>query len=243
MKKAILIFTISPILLFGQTSQPATATVLQQQSRVNAMNNLLSNNTSSLMLYYKPSEVDIKGSKYFHNDYVTGELWFTNGEYASTEYVYKFDEAANSVQVKDKKGEEILVDVNVISGCKLSIEGKNVYYFRAQTPGNPNKRQLFQLIYNSENYKVIKLPSKSLINKTKIFHDDAIQYEYLSQHTYYLKKGDKKFEEIKLKKKDLLEFFPEKKALLNRLFDTPPYKEKLNEASFAALLLELENVK
>ena len=241
MKKAVLVFFGVPIILFGQKTP--ISTVAQELSRVNAMNELMKNNTSSLMLYYKPSEVDIKGSKYFHNAYVEGELWFTNGQYASTEYVYKFDESANSVQVKDKKGEEILVDVHVISGCKLSIEGKNVYYFKSETPDNPNKRQLFQLIYNSENYKVIKLPSKTLINKTKIFHDDAIQYEYISQHTYYLKKGNRNYEEFKLRKKDLLEFFPEKKALLNRLFETPPYKEKLNEASLSALLLALENVK
>ena len=241
MKKAIFILFGLPIILFGQKN--TTSTVLQEQSRVNAMNDLMKNNTSSLMLYYKPSEVDIKGSKYFHNEYVAGELWFNNGQYVSTEYVYKFDEVANSVQVKDKKGEETLVDVNVISGCKLSIEGKNVYYIKAQTPGNPNKRQIFQLIYNSDNYKVIKLPSKTLINKTKMFHDDALKYEYMSQHTYYMKKGDNKFEEIKLKKKDLIAFLPEKKALLMRLFDTPAYKEKLNEASFATLLAELENVK
>ena len=76
-----------------------------------------------------------------------------------------------------------------------------------------------------------------------MFHDDALKYEYMSQHTYYMKKGDNKFEEIKLKKKDLIAFLPEKKALLMRLFDTPAYKEKLNEASFATLLAELENVK
>ena len=46
--------------LFAQTS-----TVLQEQSRVNAMNEIMKQNTSSQMLYYKPSEVDIKGSKYY----------------------------------------------------------------------------------------------------------------------------------------------------------------------------------
>lgn len=235
MKRTLFILIVFQSSLFAQTS-----TVFQEQSRVNAMNEVLKQNTSSQMLYYKPSEVDVEGSKYFHDDYVEGELWFTNGQHTSTEYVYKFDESANSVQVKDKKGEEILVDVHVISGCRLTIGGKSVIYFKAPVPGDANNRQLFQLIYNSDNCKVIKLPSKKLITKTKMFHDDAAQQEYFAQHTYFIKKGDKKYEEIKLKKKALLEAFPEKKALLTRLFETPQYKDRLTEASLATILMELD---
>lgn len=73
-----------------------------------------------------------------------------------------------------------------------------------------------------------------------MFHDDAAQQEYFAQHTYFIKKGDKKYEEIKLKKKALLEAFPEKKALLTRLFETPQYKDRLTEASLATILMELD---
>ena len=235
MKKTLFILIIVQSSLFAQTS-----TVLQEQSRVNAMNEVLKQNTSSQMLYYKPSEVDIKGSKYYLDAYSTGELWFMNGDYISTGYLFKFDEVANSVQIKDKNGEEILADASKINGCRLNIEGKAVLYFKSPVPGDPNNRQLFQLIYNSDNCKVIKLPSKKLITRTKMFHDDAAQQEYFAQHTYFIKKGDKKYEEIKLKKKALLEVFPEKKAILNQLFDTPQYKDRLTEASLANILMELD---
>jgi hypothetical protein len=235
MKKAVFLILFVPNMLLGQIS-----TVAQEQSRVNAMNELMKDNTSSLMLYYKPSEVDVNGSKYFHDTYVTGELWFTNGDYASTGYLFKYDESENSVQVKDKAGQEVLTDADKINGCKLNIEGKSVFYFKAQVPGSPNKKRLFQLIYNNEKYRVIKLPSKKLITKTKIFHDDANQYEYISQHTYYLKKEEGHYIEVKLRKKSLLDAFPEKKAVLSKLFETPAYKERLNEASFAAILMELD---
>ena len=89
-------------------------------------------------------------------------------------------------------------------------------------------------------YRAIKLPSKKLIPKTKIFDDDLQKYEYISEHRYFLKKGEGKFEEIKLKKNDLLKAFPEKKATLTKLFNTPQYKERLTEALLAKLLGELE---
>ena len=60
MKKTLFMLLIFQTSLFAQTS-----TVLQEQSRVNAMNEIMKQNTSSQMLYYKPSEVDIKGSKYY----------------------------------------------------------------------------------------------------------------------------------------------------------------------------------
>ncbi len=241
MKNTLLIFAILPTVLFGQkASTPTSATVLQEQSRVNAMNEIMKNNTSSQMLYYKPNELDIKGSKYFYDDYVEGEVWFINGQYASTEYVYKFDETQNSVQIKDKKGEELLVDASTINGCKLIINGKAVIYFKAQVPGDPSQKKLFQLVYYSDNYKVIKMPAKRLIPKTKIFHDDAQQYEYLNEHTFYVKKGDGRYEELKLKKKGVMEAFPEKKAVLTKLFETPAYKERLNEALLAGLLVEID---
>ena len=234
MKKAILFFFFMPQMLFGQS------TPVVQQARVNTMNQLMQNNTSSLMLYYQPSEADINGSKFFHNDYVTGELWFLNGDSVSTGYLFKFDESENSVQFKDKDGQEILADVTKILGCKLNIEGKAVLYFKLDVPDAPNVRRMFQLVYNSNTYQVIKLPSKKLITKTKIFHDDPLQYEYIAQHRYFLKKGNGEFEEIKLKKKGLLAAFPDKKALITRLLATPQYKDGLNEAKLAAILAELD---
>ena len=200
MKKAIFFLLFMPNLLFGQTS-----TVEQEQSRVNNMNALMQQTQSSLMLYYKPSEIDIKGSKYFYKDYATGALWFMNGDSVSKGYLFKFDESENSVQLKDKDGQEILVDVTKIVGCKLYIEGKTVLYVKMEVPSELNMRRMFQIIYNTDTYQVIKLPAKSLVTKTKLFHDDPNQSEYIVQHRYFLKKGNGQFEEMKLKKKGLLQ--------------------------------------
>lgn len=238
MKKAILFLLFLPKILFGQTS-----TVTQEQSRVNNMNQLMQDNRSSLMLYYKPSEADINGSKYFYNDYASGSLWFMNGDSVSKGYLFKFDESENSVQFKDKDGQEILADVTKISGCKLNIDGKIVLYLKMEVPNEPNVRRMFQLLYNGDAYQVIKLPSKKLITKTKIFHDDPVAYEYIVQHRYFLKKENGKFEEMKLKKKGLLAAFPEKKARITRLLEAPQYKDGLDEAGLAAILAELDKKK
>ena len=238
MKKAILFLLLLPTIFFGQTS-----TILQEQARVNTMNQLMQNNTSSLMLYYKPSEADINGSRYFYKDYATGELWFMNGDSVSKGYLFKFDESENSVQFKDKDGQEILADVTKLMGCRLDIDGKIVLYLKMEVPNEPNVRRMFQLLYSSDGHQVIKLPSKKLITKTKIFHDDPVAYEYIVQHRYFLKKGNGKFEEMKLKKKGLLAAFPEKKARIARLLEAPQYKDGLDEAGLAAILTELDKKK
>lgn len=238
MKKAIVFLLFMPKILFGQTS-----TVTQEQSRVNNMNQLMQDNRSGLMLYYKPSETDINGSKYFYNDYASGSLWFMNGDSVSKGYLFKFDESENSVQFKDKDGQEILADVTKISGCKLNIDGKIVLYLKMEVPDELNVRRMFQLLYNGDAYQVIKLPSKKLITKTKIFHDDPVAYEYIVQHRYFLKKENGKFEEMKLKKKGLLAAFPEKKARITRLLEAPQYKDGLNEAGLAAILADLDKKK
>ena len=239
MKKAILFLVGFPFYALGQTTE-ATRVVSNEQSRVNAMNNVMQNNNSSQMLYYGGSELDVKGSKYFYYTYVQGEILLTNGQVIKEGYLFKFDEEENSVQVKDKTGQETLVNAATIASCQLTIEGKSVFYLRATVPTDLNKIRTFQLLFGSNAYRAIKLPSKKLIPKTKIFHDDPQQYEYISEHRYFLKKGEGKFEEIKLKKNDLLKAFPEKKATLTKLFNTPQYKERLTEALLAKLLGELE---
>lgn len=235
MKKLFLFITFLPILAHSQTSN-----VPREQSRVNNMNELMRSNTSSLMLYYEPSELDIKGSRFYHKDYTDGELWFVNGEYIGKEYQYRFDEQQKTVQVKDKNGEETLVDPTKINGCRLKIDGKSVLYFRASLPVDINKKHLFQLLYNSDKYNVIKLPSKKLIPKTKMFHNDEQQYEYINEHRYFIKKGDGEFQEFKLKKKEIIKVFPEKKRILEKLFETKPYDERLSESLLAQLLVQLE---
>ena len=127
-----------------------------------------------------------------------------------------------------------------INGCRLKIGDKSVLYFRFALPDEPNNKQLFQIFFNGNIYQVIKLPAKRLVPKTKIFHNDELQYEYLNEHRFFMKKGDKKLIEIKLKKKDLLKAFPEKQATLNRLFDTPQYKDRLNENLFAEILMAID---
>jgi hypothetical protein len=237
-KNAIFFLFLLPQILLGQTTS-----VEQQQSRVNNMNKLMEGNTSSLMLYYKPNEVGINGSKFFNEEYAPGVLWFLNGDSASTGYVFKFDETENSVQFKGRDGQEILADPNKITGCKLNIDGKSVIYFKTEVPDNLSVRRMFQLIYSSETYQVIKLPAKKLITKPKIFHDDPERIEYVEQHRYFLKKGNGEFKEFKLKKKELLAAFPAKKALITRLLETPQYKRGLTEGGLAEILMELDKVK
>ena len=113
MKKAIMFLVGFPFYVLGQTTE-ATRVVSNEQSRVNAMNNVMQNNNSSQMLHYGGSELDVKGSKYFYDTYVQGEILLTNGQVIKEGYLFKFDEEENSVQIKDETGQETLVNAATI---------------------------------------------------------------------------------------------------------------------------------
>ena len=237
MKNLTFLLCLLHTLIFAQTTP-------SQQNRINSMNAIAQLNTSSQMLYYPPGDVNIKGSRFFYDEFVAGDVWFTDGQHIVSLFLYKFDEVENSVVVKDKKTEkEALLQSLTILSARLIIKGKSVIYLSDETPNMLNKKKLFQLIYNSENYRVIVLPSKKLITSQKIFHDDILSYEYSSSPRYYFKKKSNDYKEINLRKKDLLKVLPERSAILKVLFEKPAYKDGLTAGLLAALLNEMEKNK
>ena len=236
MKKLFFVFSLLPLFIYAQTTP-------MQQNRINAMNSIMSNNTSSQMLYYPPNDLNIKGSRYLYDKFVAGEVWFNDGLHIDSLFLYKFDEVENSVIIKDKEGKEVLLLAATIVSVKLVINDKSVFYLNMETPSTLNKKTLYQLIYKSDNYFVVMLPIKKLITSQKIFHDDEQSYEYTISHRYFLKKKDDDFTEIGLRQKDLMKALPEKSATLAVLFKKPNYKERMTAGLLAELLNEVEKKK
>ena len=236
MKKFFFVFSLLPLFIYAQTTP-------MQQNRINAMNSIMSNNTSSQMLYYPPNDLSIKGSRYLYDKFVAGEVWFNDGQHIDSLFLYKFDEVEGSVIIQDKEGKEVLLLPATIVSVKLVINDKSVFYLNMETPSTLNKKKLYQLIYKSDNYFVVMLPIKKLITSQKIFHDDEQSYEYTISHRYFLKKKDDDFTEIGLRQKDLMKALPEKSATLAVLFKKPNYKERMTAGLLAELLNEVEKKK
>jgi hypothetical protein len=256
MKNFVILLLLLPTLAFGQLKAPqpkksldstereeklkTAADFVTEQSRLSAVNNIMSLNTSSQMMFYDANDMNVKGSRFFHENFVEGELWFTDGMHVSKEYLYRFDEVDNTVVLRDKNNNDVVLANQTISGCRMNINGKYVLYFRGETPNSNDKKKIYQLIYSSDNYRLIKLPVKKLMNQQKTFHDDKMAFEYKTAHRFYIKKKSGDYVEISLKKKDIMEALPEQQTTLNQLFEKPAYKGRLNEGSISALLTELE---
>lgn len=182
----------------------------------------------------------IKGSRFFNEEYSTGEIWMTNNRHYTTEMEYKFDEHENGVQVKFKStGKEITLFNNEVEIFKLRMNGKEVTYFKAEVPGEGDANKLFQVIFLSEKYKLIKLPSKKLVRhdeKGNSYVDTRKYDEFEDNHRYFIKTNDKDFKELKFKKSAFTKTIVEKKQQLEKIFNQKEYKGDLTDVMIAEVL-------
>ena len=94
-KLAILIF--SPITILSAPKSPELG-----DNNLTFLNKFNSNTT--IMPVFDLRYDGIKGSKFFYNEYMDGEIWMSNNRHFTTEY--KFDEEKNTIQVQLKEGKE-----------------------------------------------------------------------------------------------------------------------------------------
>jgi hypothetical protein len=229
-------------LLFPLFGNAQTTNSAQLQNQMQAANSFFSSTRSSYIPLYKVSESEVEGSKYFSDDYLTGELWATDGRHFTDEYVYKFDELENTVQIKDKNGREIQLLRVDIKACMMRQGTRTALFFQAEVPDEDGMTRLFQLIYQSNNYLLLKLPKKRLRTRPQkgMLNDNDFKDTYVSEPIYYLQEGKNDFVKIKLKKADILKALPQKQATVQALFEQSTFKGKIDEAKLTALLMELE---
>jgi NADH:ubiquinone oxidoreductase subunit len=182
----------------------------------------------------------IKGSRFFNEEYSTGEIWMTNNRHYTTEMEYKFDEHENGVQVKFKStGKEITLFNNEVEIFKLKMNGKEVTYFKAEVPGESDANKLFQVIFLGDKYKLIKLPSKKLVRhdeKGNSYVNTRKYDEFEDNSRYFIKTNDKDFREIKFKKSAFMKTIADKKQQLEKIFNQKEYKGDLSDVMIAEVL-------
>jgi hypothetical protein len=204
-------------------------------ARLNQINNGL-----GLIPHFSLRYDGIKGSKFFHEEYTEGELWMSKARHYDKEYTYKFDEAENTVQIRDKKEYEISLLSHEIEIAKLFINGSTVTYFRAVVPNSGGEHRLFQVLFVGKKYTLLKLPGKKLVKteKTGGYNTGEIYHEYIETHRYFLQVGEKPFEEIKMTRRSLLKNMPQKKAILEAFFEE--HESEIRDYEIAELLQNSE---
>ncbi len=191
-----------------------------------------------------PNKSNVKGTRYFQEDYAQGEV-ITKDKYRyTTEMLYKFDEYKNAVQIKAlHNNKELMLFNNTIDTFKLFAGNRVITYIKAEVPDENDPNKLFQAIYLGANTKLIKLPRKKIVKVTNadVFSTGETYDQFESQDWYYLKINDKAFQKIKISKKSLFEILPDKRRLLSKLFDTPQYKGELTDIKLEKLFHNIDN--
>jgi hypothetical protein len=223
--------TILCINIVAQNS-PSVAVVQMQSNRLKEINS-----KSFDFPTFSLKETEIKGYRYFYDEYTEGELWLTDNRHYKEGYLFKFDEVENSVQVKSPDGKELLLDKDEVVICQLFIFGSTVSYLGVELPNKENDYTIFQVLYLSDNYQVLKLPQKRIRKNPKnMSAGQGFEYDqYVPDYHYFVKKKEGMLTAFKPNKKDVLAQFSEKKASLEPLLKQPKYK-KLSDALLAELI-------
>lgn len=186
---------------------------------------------------------NVKGNRYFHEDYNDGEVITRDKHHYTTDLKYKFDEYKNAVQIKvisDKK--ELMLFNNNIDTFRLFMDNRLVTYIKAIVPEENDLHKLYQVIHWGTQVKMIKMPRKRIVKVTNsdVFSAGETYDQFENQDWYYLKMNDRPFMKIKISKKSLFEAMPEKKRLLTKLFDTPQYKGELTDVKLEKLIQDID---
>jgi hypothetical protein len=177
----------------------------------------------------------VLGSRFSIDNYNKGEIWLTDGHHYTTEFLYRFDEFENKIQVKYLDGKELLLFNNYVTKCYIFNNDTTIIYQKAIIEGEKDVHKLYQVLYDDSIYTLLKFPQRKV---SRIDEKTALTigrlYDKITPfyHYYFTEKKDSKdvvFKELKLKKKDILKTFPTQKTMLENLFKVPQYSGNLDE--------------
>jgi hypothetical protein len=187
---------------------------------------------------------DLRGSRFTIDEFKEGELWMTENRHFTKEMTYRFDESENAIQVKYPDGKEIQLLSNEIYLLKIKTDSSTLYFFRAEMPGKIGTLKLFQAMYATDKFALMKLPVKYLetVKEAKPFSLLGENYSrYKASHRYFLKIGNKNFEELRLTKKSFAKHLEQYQAKTENLLRRAYFKEgDFDEIKAVKLLAMLE---
>lgn len=241
MKNGYLIFCSILCLVF--CFKTASAQTDSASNAIHLLNVRLANQGSSSMVYTYNDRYDgIEGNRFFYDDqYHTGELWMNENKHFTTEYKYKFDQLAGTVQVMGANGREILLEIRDVMIFKMFIDDKTITYARFVLP-KTQEFALLQVIYYSQNMRLLRNTKKKLIRQeTQGTYTESKVYDtVVNDYSYYFAEKEDPLTLFKPSKKGFIKAMPRKEKAIEKLLKTTAFKGDLTVSKLTELMQKLD---
>jgi hypothetical protein len=228
MKKALLIIFLILILskVYPQGNGAPPAGVLTE-ANLKAIGNLTPYSTGGVG--FDNRYEGIKGSpRLFDN--LLPSLIKVEGQISFLQLESNMDLMNNSLLFNYPKTNKLVsIPSGIVNEVRIISEGKELV-FRV-TRGKDFEKDIkdgkFYQVLKEGQYEFIKLPIKRFVpaDYKKAYSPDRRYDEYTTDYWYYLKGSDSIFHQIKLTKKSLVKFFPDKKESISRTIDGRSYPD------------------
>jgi hypothetical protein len=142
----------------------------------------------------------VKGHPYFINQWLKGTLVSKKGK--KTDYLIKFCNYTDDVYTRSSEtSDSLLANKTLISEFTITDEAGKTYLFRKLPPNllPHNKKEFFQVLYESEKYKVLALRKKNVVKADyKDPYSSGKPYDLITDYSeVFLQKSDQTIQEIK----------------------------------------------
>lgn len=218
------LITFITTLLWGITSAAAQENNVQNAMVFNTMpgvDGTPGKNRSTIGTYDLRYE-GVKGSKYFIEEWLTGQLVFVKENTKAPKIVpLKYDTNTKELLFKRSVGDSIVVNPNQITGFIINDTKNNISYPFVKVEGLKTEGGIVPVSYLLVLYKnktsLLKHVSKMMqkANYQGGFSVDRRYDAYLDNSEYYLQKSDGSLTRVKLKKNSILSAMKDKKDAID----------------------------
>jgi hypothetical protein len=191
-----------------------------------------------------PVTPTIEGTPFVHDTWLSGILTLSNGRMVKHPALsYRFDGYNNLVYFKNHTDKEMLLFNEGIALLDLIHPDSTVWRFKSVAlPNAPKPNYLVRVLYEANGVVFVQDLRKTLYEpdpkQTSAYQtDEAKKAHYKEGYAYWVKKPNKPFERVTLKKKSIAELAPARmEKSVDSFCDKNGYRNNLTEAEAIALL-------
>lgn len=182
-----------------------------------------------------------QGTPYFIDEWLSGQLIYSNGSAATKNSLLKYDTFTKELILKRPQGDSIIIYPNQISAFSISDPSKNVNYpftkFENLKTESGVVPVCFLMVLYKNKTSLLKYVSKSVMkaNYQGGYSADRRYDSYIDNSQYFIQKADKSLVKVKIKKTSILDVLADKKEAIEAFIKNENLSFK-NDIDFARVL-------